>query len=275
MSPELIGLAMLVLILGFVSGLTGLGGGSLLTPVLFFFYYSHLPSMAAGTASLGILPGVFLMFGYRYGRNSFRLTLNLCVLASLMSLGAFFGAAFTKQVSSTQGGWILFVILLIMGLSMVYKAYKMHQEVQKTEKLLDLIWSESIICGGVIGFISGLTGLGGGSLLVPYLIWRDIGSERAAGMASFCMVPVVAVTFGAYCNQGNVESEKAHLLLIPFALGTFLGMINAQYIKEKLGSVIRWNHGISLEKSGEIMFSIILCIILVVVALLTLSRVYS
>lgn len=110
--------------------------------------------------------------------------------------------------------------------------------------------------GGVVGFLSGLFGVGGGFLLTPLLIFSGIPPIVAA--ASDSNQIVAAASSGAYAHSrmGNVDLKMGIIILLGGILG---GSIGVQIIKvlRVMGSVdfvIKLIYVIMLGTIGGFMF---------------------
>jgi uncharacterized membrane protein YfcA len=53
--------------------------------------------------------------------------------------------------------------------------------------------ARNALAGVVIGALSALLGIGGGTLTVPYLVWHNVGMRRAVGTSSACGLPIALV----------------------------------------------------------------------------------
>jgi len=84
----------------------------------------------------------------------------------------------------------------------------------------------------VCGVASGLFGIGGGTLLVPFLaLFFAFGQHRAQGTSLIALIPPTGLlAFFAYAKAGYV-SWKVGLLLIP---GVFLGGILGGWLAKQL-----------------------------------------
>ena len=78
--------------------------------------------------------------------------------------------------------------------------------------------------GGVVGFLSGVFGVGGGFLMTPLLIMAGIPSTVAA--ASDSNQIVAASTSGTYAHWrlGNVDFKMGIILIVGGVLGGTLGV---------------------------------------------------
>jgi uncharacterized membrane protein YfcA len=88
------------------------------------------------------------------------------------------------------------------------------------------------VAAGVCGVASGLFGIGGGVLLVPFLaLFFAFGQHRAQGTSLIALVPPTGLlAFLAYAKAGYV-SWKTGLLLIP---GVFVGGILGGWLAKRL-----------------------------------------
>jgi uncharacterized membrane protein YfcA len=84
----------------------------------------------------------------------------------------------------------------------------------------------------VCGVASGLFGIGGGTLLVPFLaLFFAFGQHRAQGTSLIALIPPTGLlAFFAYAKVGYV-SWKIGLLLIP---GVFVGGIAGGWLAKRL-----------------------------------------
>jgi len=110
--------------------------------------------------------------------------------------------------------------------------------------------------GGIVGFLSGLFGVGGGFLMTPLLIMAGIPSTVAA--ASDSAQIVAASTSGSYAHyrMGNVDFKMGFLLLIGGVIG---GTVGVQIIKvlRSMGNadfVIKITYVVMLGVVGFYMF---------------------
>jgi hypothetical protein len=110
--------------------------------------------------------------------------------------------------------------------------------------------------GGVVGFMSGLFGVGGGFLLTPILIMIGIPATVATASDSCQIVAASASGVGAHFRLGNVDIKLGGILLLGGLVG---GAIGVQVIKvlRSLGSAdffITVTYIIVLGSVGSYMF---------------------
>lgn len=95
-----------------------------------------------------------------------------------------------------------------------------------------------ILVGLIGGTLSGLTGLGGGFIMVPLLIYAFGMSQHAAQGTSLAVLlpPLGLLAFLQYYRNGHVDVHVAILVALGFFFGGYVGGAVAQLIP---GNVLR------------------------------------
>ena len=157
---------------GFASGLLGIGGGAVMIPVSYWLIQSMRVSqdlaikIAFGTSLLVILPTA-ISGSWRHNKQQAVRWKTALVLGSCAAVGARFGATLAAGLPGDIlekgfGGFVL-AMALWMGLGMVPRFKREGGEPRRNLGL-------AAACGFPIGMVTGLTGLGGGVLIVPVLV---------------------------------------------------------------------------------------------------------
>src|SRR6185369_9417506 len=89
-----------------------------------------------------------------------------------------------------------------------------------------------IVIGLIGGIMSGLTGLGGGFIMVPLLVYLFGMSQHAAQGTSLAVLlpPLGILAFMQYYRNGHVDVHVAVLIAIGFLFGGYIGGSLAQLI---------------------------------------------
>jgi uncharacterized membrane protein YfcA len=89
-----------------------------------------------------------------------------------------------------------------------------------------------IIIGFIGGVMSGLTGLGGGFIMVPLLVLLYGMSQHAAQGTSLAVLlpPLGLLAFLQYYRHGNVDVTVAVLVALGFFFGGYVGAYVAHLI---------------------------------------------
>jgi uncharacterized membrane protein YfcA len=187
---------------GTASGLFGVGGGFLMTPVQFWLYTSGgmdstlATRLAFGTSLAVIVPTMIsgaLAHHYRGAVNWQAVVPTGC--------SAVFGGIAGATVAVSLPG---IVLRTIFALLIIVMAGRMFWHIQSCTACdpRGSTWIY-ILIGFFIGFISGLSGIGGGVLLVPVLvILLGYPMHTAVGTSSACLIFSSAGAVAAYIING-------------------------------------------------------------------------
>ena len=244
---------------GFLSGLFGVGGGFLLTPLLIFSGVSAPVAVASVTGQVVAASTSGALSYYRRGLIDLHLALYL-VLSGV--LGAFGGVA-TFQVLRANGQLDLvislgFLILLgfvgtLMMIEAVRSILKRRAGIVVREKLpnqhnwfhglpLRIRFKKSrlyisvipvIGLGLAIGFVGSLLGIGGGFILVPALVYLlRVPGKMVIGTSLLQVVAMMAATtiLHAVTSQ-SVDIMLAFCLMVGGTVGAQFGASAGKYLR--------------------------------------------
>lgn len=114
---------------------------------------------------------------------------------------------------------------LVVGLVLLYSAFRMFfykNNENVSIKNIPIIYA--LICGSLIGFLSGLIGVGGGIFLSPLLLmmnWSDV--KQTSGIsAMFILVNSISGLLGHISSLNNIPDNIIYLLFSAF-LGGWIG----------------------------------------------------
>lgn len=215
-------LAALFFVAAIVYSMAGLGGGStyLALLTLFAFSYPLVPKIAL-FCNLAVAASGFWFFT-KAGHFSLKRTLPFVVSSIPM---AYWGG-------SLPIGKTLFTLLL--GLSLAVASLRMFfpdqlSQLSKTSQARpSLSWKKAWVIGlpvgALLGFLSGVVGIGGGIYLIPVLLllsWAD-AKEAAASASFFILVNSLAGLGGQFFKSGFPSGDEMSTLWI-LPLATFLG----------------------------------------------------
>ncbi len=183
---------------GVLAGLLGVGGGLVIVPGLIIilsglgFPSDDVVRVAVAT-SLGTIVLTSLSSSYahhRRGAVQWRIAAHLGVG---LAIGAFMASYLVGGVPQ----WILRSLFIGFALMAAHRLY-FGQQPQANRTLPA---QHSLIgVGGVLGVFSGMVGIGGGTLLVPFLVWCNVGMRQAVATSSVCGgIIAVAAVVGFLC----------------------------------------------------------------------------
>ncbi|WP_296491454.1 sulfite exporter TauE/SafE family protein [Rhodoferax sp.] len=220
---------------GIVVGLTGVGGGSLMTPIL-IFVFGVKPYMAVGT---DLLFAAFTKMGgtvkmARSGLVPWRVVLHLSagsVPAALVTLWMLktmgpADAVVQQLMTSTLG-----VALLLTAAATLYKAVRGKTVPlriapgQETMATTPRHWSLPLLLGGLIGTLVTLTSVGAGAIGVTalLLLYPMLPLPRIVAADIAYAVPLTLVAGAGHASLGSVDWSMLSLLLAGSLPGIWLG----------------------------------------------------
>ena len=107
------------------------------------------------------------------------------------------------------------------------------------------MWILYIMVGLVAGIASGFLGIGGGTILIPALIYLfGLSQHQAQGTTLALMVPPIGLLAALkYYQQGNVKLSLAAFICLGFFIG---GLFGAQFAHKLAEPMLRKIFGIFL-----------------------------
>jgi len=105
--------------LGFLSGLTGVGGGIFLSPLLLFFHWAPIKVISGVAAGFVLVNSISGILGVSSTLTQFHPTLPIWLV--VVVIGGFIGAEYgSKRLGNTTIQWLLAIVLIIAGLKMIF-----------------------------------------------------------------------------------------------------------------------------------------------------------
>lgn len=230
---QLISLPIVVFLVAGLYSSVGFGGASSYLAVMSLYEIS--PALASSLAlTLNIL--VASMGVINYSRNGhFRWELIWPFLVTSIP-AAFLGGMITMD--ATVYGIILNVILTYVAINMFLKPKL--ASLPNDDVKLPKIWL-MLVAGGLLGFISGMIGIGGGIFLSPLIILAKWGSAKqaAASSAVFIVINSISGLVGRALSGGLQYGEGSAILIAAGVVGGFLGSyIGAKYLSHRFVQIL-------------------------------------
>ena len=212
----------------------GHAGSSAYIAVMTLF---NLQSTVIKPTALTLNIAVSAYASWRYIRNKF-FDKKLFLFLSLGAIpAAFFGGHI--NLASEIYKPVVGVLLIISGLRFIFLAATRDRELKAVNYPL------AIAMGIAIGFLSGITGTGGGIFLSPLIIWLGWNHVKQASgtVAAFIFVNSVAGLLGNYRSTSALPDTLPLFLgavIIGALVGTRLGIsrFTSVGVKRALGSVL-------------------------------------
>ena len=177
---------------GTIAGMLGIGGGVLVVPALafaftlFHFNTNYIMQMAISTSlSIMIFTAIANVIA-RQKRKDIIWPICYKTLPSII-IGTIFGSLIVHHLSTSNLRIIFGCFLFLLAIQMLFD-FKINRNPPK--KISILILS---IAGVIIGLKSGLLGLGGGVLSVPFFSFYGLSMKKAAGTTTVFTLAVSLV----------------------------------------------------------------------------------
>ena len=245
-------------VVGFLSGMFGLGGGFLMTPILIFM---GIPTNVAVATSANqiVASSISGTIGYwRQGLVDFK-------MGGVLLIGSFFGSIlgvwiFSRLVVLGQIDTVIsilyFALLTSIGLIMLIEssqvirdrvrrktvkrkihyhnwAHKLPFKMKFYKSKLYISAIPPIIIGFVIGILSATMGIGGTFILIPAMIYfLGMPTSKVIGTSLFQIIFVTAlVTLLHATTTYAVDAVLAFFLIIASVIGAQLGVLAANKLR--------------------------------------------
>lgn len=242
---------------GFVSGLIGIGGGTIYILIL-PFVLEILGVPEALMSSLTIANSLAAIFLSALAASVTNLNLVKVHLKEIGLVGvssilvSIFLTAFWVNTNLYKWQYFNVVIILLLTITMIFTLLK--KEIGP-ERLMEPHWSHLVLIGTISGFIAAISGLGGGIVIIPLLhLWRKYSFQRASAIS------LAVIALGTFFTTLYNLTESLPILLntptsgrilwVPVALLSFgvlltapLGVKSAKMLP---GNVLRTAYAVLL-----------------------------
>ena len=225
-------------VVGFMAGFFGIGGGLIMVPILFYIFsfvgieQAFIMHLAIGTSFSIIIPTSIIstMTHMKFKAVDFSIVKTFGVF---VAIGVVLGTIFA--VSLKTSSLVLFFSIMTMFFAIYFLMAK--EKINPTPRDINLIYR--VICGFLSGFLSAPMGIAGGVINTPilkmfgYQIKVAIGSSAAVGFLIALIGAIGFAVSGSYLNI-NVPlslgfiNVPAFLIFIPITM--FMAKIGAKTV---------------------------------------------
>ena len=221
---------LLNLLVGGCIGLTGIAG--FLLP-MFYTGFLGMPS----SESLALSFAAFLISGILGSVNYYRSGNLELKTAGILSVGSFLGAIAGVKINllipEDTMKIILYLVVLLSGISILLRKEKPEKEGKKEEKNKAVYF----LLGVVTGAVCAASGAGGPVLVMPLLTLIGFPAHTAVGISLFDSIFIALPSAAGYLYAASGVKEIYYLLpvlLVAHGIGVFAGSKNAVKINQKL-----------------------------------------
>ena len=226
-------LAVAAAVAGFMAGLLGVGGGIIMVPALYYAFtvldFDVLTRMhlSVGTSLAIIIPTSIISTKthMEYDAVDFKMVKSFGIF---ILIGVIAGTFLAVNLKTPTLVLFFSIFAFMVGLFFIFLREKL---VENPKKISNFIKN---ISGIIIGFISVPLGIGGGSLMVPFMrtfgydIRKSIGTAAAVGFLIAVSGTITMITGGKLINNINTPFSIGYINLLGFAVFVPVTMVMAR-----------------------------------------------
>ena len=226
-------LAIAAAVAGFMAGLLGVGGGIIMVPALYYaftvldFDIVTRMHLAVGTSLAIIIPtSIISTLTHReHDAVDFNMVKSFGIF---ILIGVFFGTFLAVNLKTPALVLFFSIFAFMVGLFFIFLREKL---VDNPKQISNLVKN---ISGILIGFISIPLGIGGGSLMVPFMrtfgydIRKSIGTAAAVGFLIAVTVTITMITGWKIIDNVNTPFSLGYINLLGFIVFVPVTMIMAR-----------------------------------------------
>lgn len=247
------------LLVGVLVGLTGMGGGALLAPIMILFFRVP-PIWAVGTdiAYSTVTKAVGSIMHIRQKNVNFKIALLLaCGSVPATLLSTIFVQYVHRHYTHTINGVILHllgIVLLLVAVLLVIKPFVMHRLEKRNQRKRTLAaergelpiegssrWERigrpvaTVVVGAVVGFLVGFTSVGSGTLIIVSIafMFPKLGPKELVGTDIFQAFMLLASGVIGYLTANTINWSMVLLLLLGSLPGVYIGSKLSKYIPDR------------------------------------------
>ncbi|WP_435237778.1 sulfite exporter TauE/SafE family protein [Psychromonas sp. PT13] len=220
-------------VVGVAAGLLGVGGGGIIVPSLTTIFImqgmpeSEVVHMALGTSMATIIVTSFASLRAHHKREGVLWNV-VKMMAPGILLGTFLGTFLASVLSS-------FYLAIFFSVFMAYVSLQMFLNKKPKPSRTLIAASGQFGAGSIIGAISALVSIGGGSLTVPYLIWQNVDIKKAIGTSAAVGFPIAVSGTLGYIVNGWSHTDMSQFTFGYIYLPAFLIIACCSYFTAPLG----------------------------------------
>jgi len=226
-------MAMAAAVAGFMAGLLGVGGGIIIVPALYYaftvldFDFVTRMHLAVGTSLAIIIPTSIISTKthMEYDAVDFKMVKSFGLF---ILIGVVMGTFLAVNLKTPTLVLFFSIFAFMVGLFFIFLREKL---VENPKTISDIIKN---ISGIVIGFISIPLGIGGGSLMVPFMrtfgydIRKSIGTAAAVGFLISISGTITMIMGGKIIDNINTPFSVGYINLLGFVVFVPVTMIMAR-----------------------------------------------
>ena len=240
---------------GLLAGLLGVGGGLVIVPMITYTLsfqgivgeHTHLLALGTSLATIVFTSVASFMAHHRNGAVIWSVFRNI-VLGIL--LGTYFGSKLAVHLPVI---WLksIFIVFLL------YAATQMLLNIKPKASREIPGFTGNSLAGGIIGVVSSLVGIGGGTLSVPYMTWCNVPMHKAIGTSAAIGFPIAVAGALGYLINGMGVPGRPDATMGFIYLPAFFGIAAASVFTAPHGA--RLAHKLPVAKLKKAFACLLYC----------------
>lgn len=209
---------------GTLAGLLGVGGGLVIVPVLAVLFAAQriapgsIMHLALGTSLATIIFTSLSSVRAHHAHGAVRWAVFARISPGIL-VGALLGALVADQLESRNLSLIFALFELTVAAQMWFGARPQASRTLPGRFALSA-------AGGVIGGVSAIVGIGGGTMTVPYLVWCNVAMREAVATSAAVGLPIAVSGALGYLysglEQADLPSASVGYIHLPALVGICL-----------------------------------------------------
>jgi uncharacterized membrane protein YfcA len=211
---------------GVLSGFLGIGGGTILIPILLILGFETKEAIGISV--------VQMVFSSIYGSylNNKKGTLDI-PLVLIIGMGGFFGAFMSGYVAALVDAKVLEVIFLAFVIFAIIRMLfiKLHEAKEKEMHKISLF-----LIGSGVGLMSMTVGIGGSIMLVPILVsFLHVELKKAVSAGLFFVVFSSISGLISHFLNGHIDFKSGVIIGFASLFGVYIGI----HLKDKVSNILQ------------------------------------
>jgi len=247
---------------GILAGLLGVGGGIVIVPMLtYLFTLQQLPDayilhLALGTSLASIMFTSISSARAHHGRGAVIWSMVRRISPGIV-VGGLLGSWVAAQLSSRvlKGSFVVF--LFFVAAKLLRNVAPTPRQATGTAGMLG--------AGTLIGAVSSVVGIGGGTMTVPFMLRCNVSMHNAIGTSAAIGFPIALAGALGYAVNGLKTTALPAYSLGFIYLPALLGIVLASFLTAPLGAKLA--HGLPVLKLKKIFG----CLLIVVALKMSLT----
>lgn len=219
---------------GLLAGLFGIGGGLIIVPVLAMLFAAHgfdpgLVMIMAVATSLATIIFTSVSSIYAHHRLGSIMWNKVRRLGPGIMIGAVIGAVIADYVAADALRIFFIVYLIVVAVQLLLQVKPTPGRVNPSANLDRFI-------AVFIGLLSSILGIGGGTLIVPFLIYFQTQMRNAVAISSACGLPIALAGTASYAFLGQNVPHLPDWSLGYIHFPSFIGIVLTSIFTAPIGA---------------------------------------